>query len=299
MPGPFPNRGAETTVSSSGYFQFPGSHRPGVSSAVGHHGYGYHAPPTPPYTPRTVPQSLAPMRGPPVIHIPTDYSPPSNSHDRFAISRGTNRPPVALPPTSLHDVEDPASEFMRARLRIPAGHPVSLYSIPDTTDGSRPGIPLRDLIGLAICGSERKMLTLQGIVHAISGRFSFYASAVNEPGWKNSIRHALSLYKIFVLQPRDDGDPGMGGYWRMIIGAGDGYARPRHRTKGSPPHQAQQALPKKQNLNLKHNEDEDSDDEDESDDHSATRPSAASSSTQTGTGKARMLTRSSTKARRL
>ncbi|KAJ7062704.1 hypothetical protein C8F01DRAFT_1134997 [Mycena amicta] len=149
---------------------------------------------------------------------------------------------------------------MRARLRIRPDQPVSLYAIPDTTDGSRPGTPLRDLIALAICGSENKMLSLRDIFQAIITRFRFYARAAHETGWKNSIRHALSLYSMFVHQPREGGDRGMGGYWRVSVGTGDEYVTRRNVAKASPPKhaQAEQGTPKKQTSRY---EDDDSYDE--------------------------------------
>ncbi|KII89710.1 hypothetical protein PLICRDRAFT_62021, partial [Plicaturopsis crispa FD-325 SS-3] len=77
-----------------------------------------------------------------------------------------------------------------------------------------PTFPYPTLIKLAIYGSERRQLTLQGIYESIEERFSWYRERT-EKGWKNSIRHQLSLNKVFRRVPRPITEPGKGSYWRL------------------------------------------------------------------------------------
>ncbi|KAJ7220207.1 hypothetical protein GGX14DRAFT_355342 [Mycena pura] len=140
-------------------------------------------------------------------------------------------PPATLPPTTSHeplDFPDPI-EYVREQLCIPLGLPVNLWSVPD--DGLRPATALHLLVRLAICGSEKRMLTLQGIYEALQERFAFFRSTNGHDtvAWQGSVRHAMSLYRIFVNRERDMGDKGRGSYWTIDIRNGEGYTRDRKR----------------------------------------------------------------------
>ncbi|KAJ7039701.1 hypothetical protein C8F04DRAFT_949731, partial [Mycena alexandri] len=101
-------------------------------------------------------------------------------------------------------------------LRLPPGAPVNLWTVPEPADPAmRPSIPYPLLVTLAIYGSESKCLTLQGIYREIADRFKYYRrqDALEIKSWRNSIRHALSLYALFINVPRPIREPGKGEYW--------------------------------------------------------------------------------------
>ncbi|KAG7250657.1 hypothetical protein CRUP_002383 [Coryphaenoides rupestris] len=69
------------------------------------------------------------------------------------------------------------------------------------------------LIVMAIQSSPAKRLTLSEIYQFLQARFPFFRGSYQ--GWKNSVRHNLSLNECFIKLPKGLGRPGKGHYWTI------------------------------------------------------------------------------------
>lgn len=69
------------------------------------------------------------------------------------------------------------------------------------------------LIVMAIQQSPTKRLTLSEIYSFLQQKFAFFRGSYQ--GWKNSVRHNLSLNECFIKLPKGIGRPGKGHYWTI------------------------------------------------------------------------------------
>ncbi|XP_010205166.2 forkhead box protein J1 [Colius striatus] len=69
------------------------------------------------------------------------------------------------------------------------------------------------LICMAMEASQKPKITLSAIYKWITDNFCYFRHA--DPTWQNSIRHNLSLNKCFIRVPREKGEPGKGGFWKL------------------------------------------------------------------------------------
>ncbi|KAI6097417.1 hypothetical protein EDD16DRAFT_1668392 [Pisolithus croceorrhizus] len=96
---------------------------------------------------------------------------------------------------------------------LTGGLPMNLDSLRDGPPGSKPFYPYSTLIRYAIKGSPTGKLLLEDIYYAIESRFPYFRTAPS--GWKNSVRHNLSLNPCFEKVPRPLTDRGKGSYWTV------------------------------------------------------------------------------------
>ncbi|KAJ7131773.1 fork head domain-containing protein [Mycena crocata] len=148
-------------------------------------------------------------------------------------SPGPRRRYLGLHSPPLQQVARPltngAAEYLRNQLCLPPGLPVDLWAIADPPDGQKPFASIPTLVKLAIHGSRQKRLTLQGICDALIERFTWFNNHRQDDAWKNSVRHNLSLNKVFRKIPRDVTQLGKGCYWELDLSNGEGHKRPRKR----------------------------------------------------------------------
>ncbi|TFK55889.1 hypothetical protein OE88DRAFT_1652400 [Heliocybe sulcata] len=96
---------------------------------------------------------------------------------------------------------------------LTGGLPINLDSLRDGPPGSKPFYPYSTLIRYAIKGSPTGKLLLEDIYYAIESRFPYFRTA--PAGWKNSVRHNLSLNPCFEKVARPLTDRGKGSYWTV------------------------------------------------------------------------------------
>ncbi|KAJ1525368.1 hypothetical protein ONE63_010184 [Megalurothrips usitatus] len=112
------------------------------------------------------------------------------------------------------------------------------------------------LIVMAIQASPVKRLTLSEIYTFLQQRFPFFRGAYQ--GWKNSVRHNLSLNECFIKLPKGLGRPGKGHYWtidpasELMFEEGSYRRRPRGFRRKCQAIQAVQALRPHQSLHQYH-----------------------------------------------
>ncbi|KAI6653327.1 forkhead box protein J3-like isoform X2 [Oopsacas minuta] len=78
---------------------------------------------------------------------------------------------------------------------------------------NKPSHSYAHIIATAIKKSSNQKLTLNEIYSSILDTYPYFRNAA--PGWKNSVRHNLSLNKLFKRVARPKGESGKGAYWEI------------------------------------------------------------------------------------
>ncbi|CAO3647554.1 unnamed protein product [Cunninghamella blakesleeana] len=99
--------------------------------------------------------------------------------------------------------------------------------VEKNTEG-KPPYSYATLIKYAIENSQENKLTLSEIYQWVIEHYPYYSTAGT--GWKNSIRHNLSLNKSFIRVPRPINEPGKGSYWMVDYRSSESDNRNRHNT---------------------------------------------------------------------
>ncbi|KAI0832317.1 hypothetical protein BC628DRAFT_1440016 [Trametes gibbosa] len=158
-----------------------------------------------------------------------------------------DHPLSVMPPEMMHNPPQQTpqpvnyySDTTTTATDLSGGLPINLDSLRDGPPGSKPFYPYSTLIRYAIKGSPNQKLLLEDIYYAIESRFPYFRTA--PPGWKNSVRHNLSLNPCFEKVPRPLTDRGKGSYWTVNdnVDPRTGVHRVRKKkgkntNKGSPP----------------------------------------------------------------
>ncbi|KAJ7904236.1 fork head domain-containing protein [Mycena olivaceomarginata] len=118
-------------------------------------------------------------------------------------------PPQGMPPM-LAEGQDMNANYYPPENDLTGGLPINLDSLRDGPPRQQAILPILDPHSVR---SPNQKLLLEDIYYAIESRFPYFRTAPN--GWKNSVRHNLSLNPCFEKVPRPLTDRGKGSYWTV------------------------------------------------------------------------------------
>ncbi|NWX40339.1 FOXJ1 protein, partial [Steatornis caripensis] len=126
--------------------------------------------------------------------------------------------PLAADPACMGIPHTPckpiSSSTSRTAHHAMAMHPQLAEDIDYKTNPHvKPPYSYATLICMAMEASNTPKITLSAIYKWITDNFCYFRHA--DPTWQNSIRHNLSLNKCFIKVPREKGEPGKGGFWKL------------------------------------------------------------------------------------
>ncbi|XP_010161464.1 forkhead box protein J1, partial [Antrostomus carolinensis] len=126
--------------------------------------------------------------------------------------------PLAADPACMDLPHAPCKPISSSTLRTPqhaTAMPTQLTEDINykTNPHVKPPYSYATLICMAMEASKEPKITLSAIYKWITDNFCYFRHA--DPTWQNSIRHNLSLNKSFIKVPREKGEPGKGGFWKL------------------------------------------------------------------------------------
>lgn len=154
----------------------------------------------------------------------------------MAAAKARTGPPPAIPTSRDIAAFDP-----KKVIALDGGPPDAVLYSHAHNDSTRPPYSYTALIYYAIHAIGKDRVQLGEVYYQIMASWKYYASRPLETGWKNSIRHNLTVCRCFKKVARAEGESGKGGYWvidepfaKIDIQLDPRDASPRLARKGKP-----------------------------------------------------------------
>ncbi|NXT20350.1 FXJ1B protein, partial [Syrrhaptes paradoxus] len=154
--------------------------------------------------------------------------------------------PLAADPACMAVPQMPCKPTSSSTSR-PGNHAMAMHPQPaqedidyKTNPHVKPPYTYANLICMAMEASEKPKITLSAIYKWIMDNFCYFRHA--DPTWQNSIRRNLSLNKCFIKVPREKGEPGKGGFWKLDPQYANQLKNGPFRKRRSPPAPVHPAL---------------------------------------------------------
>ncbi|KAJ1327210.1 hypothetical protein BSLG_010552 [Batrachochytrium salamandrivorans] len=177
-----------------------------------------------------------------ILALPLDSSSPQSSYTaqmNAHMMPALNAMPMVDLPLSSHSNESTPQKPSEANQHVSFQQQgQDTMSSSTSSESSRPTIPYSTIITNALQGSTTGRLTLNDIYNFAMEQYPYFKTAGS--GWKNSIRHNLSLNKNFVRTARPPNERGKGAYWMISPTAFAKKGRSRNRSVSDPNHKAAQ-----------------------------------------------------------